>query len=239
MCKFDSSYLVLCYTRFSPLTIEIISLIISIIGELISCFNINNIEFLNEENIDKILFLANIFYFAIIIIFNIIIIFFRYYDLINNELNLWGYGLSFIAIIISFCGIVTNILDDLIIITNIKNCSSLLAIIILISIIFTIWWNLFLMAVTDNWLINNKIKGSYHEYELALKEEKKFTDIQNKKNESTTSNDNKDSKEIKIKNKINIKNNDIIKKIDIINSVNASLKDNNNLNVKLKSNEEK
>ena len=268
MSKCDSSCFVLCYTRFSPLAIEITCIIISITGEIITQFGLKKIAFI-EDDIDKILYVPNVVFFIFILIFNIIIIFLRYLDLINSELNLLGYTLSLIEIIISFCGILMNLLDVLVFIIHIDEYPKFLNTVTISCSIIVIWYNIFLMAITDNWIINMKIKGSYHNYEMALEDEKKFIDIQNKKDELETNFDDKDATDIKVKsiidknkniknskkdeNKINnnninnyINNNininikiDNSQKNSIFSSVNASLKaSNNNLDVNLKNNEE-
>ena len=46
--------------------------------------------------------------------------FFRYYDLMNNELYIWGYALSIVEIYIALFGIITNLIDDSLILTNMK-----------------------------------------------------------------------------------------------------------------------
>ena len=114
----------------------------------------------------------------------------------------------------------------------------------ILFIIIFIWANILLMTITDNFLINLKIEASYHDYELALEEEKKFTDKQNKKEETNSSNDNKDTIEINVNNEINKKNkeskrNKDINKNDI--KQGESEKDrsinnyiNNNINIKIK-----
>ena len=108
----------------------------------------------------------------------------------NYKLYLWGYGLSIIEIYISLFGLVTNLINDSLIITNIKNYDILskrnaekypmitpdekLNIKIILPIILFIWLNFLLMALTDNILINLRINDSYHRYELAIEENRIF-----------------------------------------------------------------
>ena len=262
MCKFDSSYLLLCYTRFSPLAIEISCTILSILGGIITYFGSEIIPFHIDANIFKIFFLINIAYFIIIIIFNILFIFFRYYDLMNNELYIWGYALSIVEIYIALFGLITNLIDDSLILTNMKyyqenvskkntskypiiTSAEWLTTKIILFIIIFIWANILLMTITDNFLINLKIEASYHNYELALEDEKKFTDKQNKKEQTDSSNDNKDTFEINVNNKINKKNkesnrNKDINKNDIkqeesekIRNINNYINNNININIKI------
>ena len=116
---------------------------------------------------------------------------------------------------------------------------------IILFIIIFIWANILLMTITDNFLINLKIEASYHNYELALEDEKKFTDKQNKKEQTDSSNDNKDTFEINVNNKINKKNkessrNKDINKNDIkqeesekIRNINNYINNNININIKI------
>ena len=281
MSHFNFSIFLLCYSRFSPLAIEITCVILSIIGGLITYFGKDKIPFYIDVNIYKIFYLINIIYFIIIFIFNIIFIIFRFLDLMNNELYLLGYGLSIVEIYISLFGVITNLVDDSFIITNMKyyqeivtrkNYSKYKQITpqewlytkIILFCIFFIWVNMLLMTITDNLLINIKIRGSYHTYELALEEEKKIIESQNKKDETDDSSDKKEETDVKVDNKINKANknkkdinkennninnyinnninikiqvNDNIKKRDLISSINALLSE-NNLKDNLKKNEE-
>ena len=82
MSHFNFSIFLLCYSRFSPLAIEITCVILSIIGGLITYFGKDKIPFYIDVNIYKIFYLINIIYFIIIFIFNIIFIIFRFLDLI-------------------------------------------------------------------------------------------------------------------------------------------------------------
>ena len=209
MPECNSSCLLLCYTRFSPLALEITCLILSIIGGIITFLGQNKIPFYIDSKIYKIVFFINIPYFIIMIILNVIFIIFRYYDLINNELNLWGYGLSVFEIYLSIFGIITNLINDALIISilrdyeyaSMKNPSKYhmiqpiewLYTKIVLPAILIIWFNMLLIALTDNFLIYLKIKASYHSYELAIEDEQHFEDTQKKhKEEENKEEDNKE-----------------------------------------------
>ena len=209
MPECNSSCLLLCYTRFSPLVLEIICFFLSVIGGIVTFLGLKKIPFYIDSKIYKIVFFINIPYFIIMIILNVIFIIFRYYDLINNELNLWGYGLSVFEIYLSIFGIITNLINDALIISilrdyeyaSMKNPSKYhmiqpiewLYTKIVLPAILIIWFNMLLIALTDNFLIYLKIKASYHSYELAIEDEQHFEDTQKKhKEEENKEEDNKE-----------------------------------------------
>ena len=195
MNKCDMTYLLLCYNRFSPLIIEITCLFLCLIGAIITHFGLLGIPFHIDSNIYKFFFFINIPYFTIIAILNSILLAFRCLNLINNTLNLWGYGLSIIEIYIALFGLITSLINDSLIITNIRNYGILSKINskkypmitpdevlntkIILPILLFIWFNFLLMALTDNLLINLKINGSYHDYELAIEDNRQFIESQN------------------------------------------------------------
>ena len=207
MTECNSTSFLLCFTRLSPKYLEIISLIISTIGGILTFFGLSGIPFYVDSNIYKILFFINIPFFQIIIILNIIFLFFRYYDLINNKLNLWSYVLSIVEIYICLFGIVFCIINDCLIINNMKyyheetkrkkspkypkiTLKQWLYTEIILPIILFIWINLILIAISDNLLIYLKISGSYHKYELALEEEDNFNKNKDKDKENNNNKDN-------------------------------------------------
>ena len=209
-CKCDASYFLLCYSRFPPLIIEIILVSLSILGSIITYFGLSGIPFHIDSKIYKIIFLINIPYFILMIILNIIFIIFRYHDLMVNELYLWGYGLSIVEVYITVFGLTTNLINDALIISNmdyyqeiclIQNSSKYPMITskewlytkIILPIILFFWANMFIMSITDNWLINLRIKDSYNNYKLALNEEIKYSQNHNKKHEEEIDNQNKNS----------------------------------------------
>ena len=113
----------------------------------------------------------------------------------TKTLYLWSYSLSIIEIYISLFGLITSLIDDSLIITNIRNYDILSKINskkypmitpdeqlntkIILPIILFIWFNFLLMSLTDNLLINLKINGSYHNYELAIEDNRQFIEFQN------------------------------------------------------------
>ena len=208
MSEFDFTCFLLCYKRFSPFALELSSSIISLIGGIITYCGLLVIPFRIDSRIYKILFFINIPYFILIIILNILFMVFRRFDLIKNELYSWSYGLSIVEIYVSLFGIITNMLNDAMVLSNMGFYQTLslrkksdkypmitpkewLYTKIIFPIILLIWLNMLLMNLTDNLLINLKINDSYHMYELALKEEKEYS---NKEKENDDDNDNNNGK---------------------------------------------
>jgi hypothetical protein len=163
----------------------------------------------------------------------------------NNELNLWGYGLSIIEIYISIFGIITNIINDSMIFYNINDYQKssmlkktkkstltdgqLLYTKIILIIIFVIWINILFLAISDNVLINLKIDGSYNNYYKSMKIEKEIY-VEQKKIEQI--------KKENLKKSINKLNNVTKVKKNINNNLKTSIysplqeeKNNNNANV--------
>lgn len=200
-CNCNSGYLLLCFARFSPTALEITSLILCIIGGIATYFGLLGIPFHIDSNIYKIFFFINIPYFIIMIILNVLFLAFRYKDLIKNELYLWGYGLSILEIYVALFGVITSLINDSIIISNMrfyeelslrKNSSKFpkikptewLYTKIVLPIILFIWFNMLLMSLSDNLLINLKISGSYNTYERALEDGNKSDNYRNNSNEN-------------------------------------------------------
>lgn len=216
MSEFDFTCLLLCYKRFSPLALEISSSIISLIGGIITYCGLLGIPFRIDSHVYKILFFINIPYFTLIIILNILFMAFRHFDLIKNELYSWSYGLSIVEIYVTLFGIITNMLNDAMVLSNMGFYQTLslrkksdkypmitpkewLCTKIIFPIILFIWLNMLLMNLSDNLLINLKINASYHMYELALKDEKDKENLGHNQQESD------DDKNIEQKNEINIR----------------------------------
>lgn len=177
-------HLLLCYYFFSAFYIQITSYFLTIIGIILTKIGVHKMPFKKNFDIYEIFFNINIPYFLFIIFFKVIFLIFRCIDVMNNDLNLWGYGLSIIEIYVSAFGIVTNIINDSMIwyniyfekgsknnITNeeLKNMK-----IYLLSIIF-IWINILFLSITDNVLINLKINDSYYHYNKSKKTEIKIS----------------------------------------------------------------
>ena len=200
------------------------------IGGIITYLGLLGIPFRIDSKIYKILFFINIPYFILIIILNLLFIVFRRLDLIKNELYTWSYGLSIGEIYVTLFGIITNILNYAMVLSNMGFYQTLslrkksnkypmitpkewLCTKLIFPIILFIWLNMLLMNLSDNLLINLKINDSYHMYELALKEEKKYNDNKDKENEqenedSNTSNEEK-GKNINRESTVKINNNNI------------------------------
>ena len=211
MANCNSAYILLCYILISPLIIEIILFSLCILGLIITYFGLSKLPFYIDSKIYKIIFFINIPYFIMMIILNIIFLIFRYYDLMINKLYLWGFGLSIVEIYIALFGIITNLLNDAMIISNMryyneisKNMKSskypmitpkeLLYTKIILPIILFFWINMLLMSLADNLLINLRVKGSYRLYELALKEERNNRN-QNNSHEEGDNNQNQNHNE--------------------------------------------
>ena len=272
MSECDFTCLLLCYKRFSPLALELSSFIISFIGGIITYCGLLGIPFRIDSYIYKILFFINIPYFILIIVLNLLFMIFRHFDLIKNELYSWSYGLSIVEIYVTLFGIITNMLNDAMVLSNMGFYQTLslrkksdkypmitpkewLCTKIVFLVILLIWFNMLLMSLSDNLLINLKINDSYHMYELALKEEKNYND--NKQEHEDSDNNNEQNENINIKestlqinvnNKNNIKNTedkkeDNVNKENINNNLKASdimfLNEKNDVNQKLGENEEK
>lgn len=267
MSNNECTCLLLCYKRFSPFAIEITSIIISFIGVILTYCGLLIIPFRVDSNIYKICFILNIPYFILMIILNFSFIIFRHLGLIYNNLYLLCFTLSITEIYISLFGLITNLIDNSLMISNMKFYQKLysgkkskkylkitpgewVCSLIVFFIIFFFWINLILLNLTENLLINLKVSGSYHLYQLAMKAEKKFYEEQNNKNHSTTEetiNEN-DIKPIENTNKNNMGNEQKDYENKIVNNnlgdnLKASniyfLDEKNDMNQNLEKNEEK
>ena len=184
----NSTYILLCYIAFPPMLIEISSSILSIIGGIAIYYGLTGIPFHLLDKIYKTIFIMNIPFFIILILINILFIFFRAFDKINNELNLWCYYSSMVEIVFSIIVLFLNLIYDSFIIKEIIDIvltrKEWLFTKIILSIIPFILINILLMNVADNLLISLKINGSYRQYELAIDAENKI----NSKKEQNDSN---------------------------------------------------
>jgi len=247
----NSTYILLCYIKFPPMLIEISTSILSLIGGVLIYYGLYEIPFHSIDKYFKLLFTMNIPFFILLMITNILFIFFRYFDKINNEFNLWCYYISMSEIIISTVNLILNLIYDTFVIQEIINIvltrKEWLFTKIILSLILFILINILLMNVTDNFLISLKINGSYCQYEMAIEAE---NNINKKKEENdnnegstdessgNTSNNNNNKRvstsAINVNDIISNSNNDHIK-IDLnnlnnINENNVSILVNNNLN---------
>ena len=242
MYHFDVFDLLLCFKYFSPQMIQLTSFLLSIIGCLLIRYGLSKIPFFIDAHIYEFFFFLNIPFFFFIISFNIIFFIFRCCRLMNTDLNLWGFGLAIIEIYISIFGIITNILNDIMIFYNIsfyqqkalkKNSSKtpiltevqLKSTKIILPIILFMWINILYLSITDCILINYKINGSYYTYRLALNQENLFSEeynaMKNVKKKKKKKEKNKTVQEIN-----DNKNNN--ESITILNNENTP---NNNINI--------
>lgn len=242
MYRFDVFDLLLCFKYFSPQIIQLTSLLISILGCLLIRYGLSKIPFFIDAHIYEFFFFINIPYFFFIISFNIIFFIFRCCRLMNTDLNLWGFGLAIIEIYISIFGIITNILNDIMIFYNmsfyqqkaLKKNSSKIPILtevqlkstkIILPIIVFMWINILYLSITDCILINYKINGSYYTYRLALNQENLFSEEYNAMKNVKKQKKKKEKKKIVKEFNENKINND---SITILNNENTP---NNNINI--------
>ena len=191
MYQFDVYDLLLFYKFFSARIIQLTSFFISIFGCLLIKYGLSIIPFFIDAHIYEFFFFVNIPYFIFIILLNIVFFTFRCLRLMNDELNLWGFGLVIIEVYISIFGLITNILNDIMIFYNIsfyqtksnKNPKKFPILVkkqlnstkIILPIILFIWINILYLSITDCILINFKINCSYYTYKLVLNEENKIS----------------------------------------------------------------
>jgi hypothetical protein len=232
MCKkkkCDIYNLLLCYNYFSSLAIQIANIVLSIIGTIITNLGLSKIPFHIDSYIYKFCFKLNILYFIIIILINISFFVFSYLDLINDSLNLIAYILSIVEIYTSIFGIISNFINNFLILDNMKIYQNLanikkdkkhplltdkqiLLTKLIIIAIFFIMINLILLSFSDNLRISLQINGSYSNYKKSKKKEKDY----NKKFEEENKPKRFKLSIIKIKNesinkwneKINVSNNE-------------------------------
>ena len=194
MCKkkkCDIYNLLLCYNYFSSLAIQIANIVLSIIGTIITNLGLSKIPFHIDSYIYKFCFKLNILYFIIIILINISFFVFSYLDLINDSLNLIAYILSIVEIYTSIFGIISNFINNFLILDNMKIYQNLanikkdkkhplltdkqiLLTKLIIIAIFFIMINLILLSFSDNLRISLQINGSYSNYKKSKKKEKDY-----------------------------------------------------------------
>ena len=242
MPQFEFYNILLCYNYFNGYAIQITNFIFSIIGSSFTIYGSTRIPFFIDINIYKFFFSINIPYFIFIIIFNIVFLLFRLTDLMNNGANLWAFGLSIIQIYIAIFGIITNLINDIMIFYNISNyqrlsiekksskyplltkeqiCNTK----IILPIIFIIWINILFLCISDSILINLRINGSYSKYCSAIKKEELFNSQNDQLKPKKLKKPKKKKKQNKQKtNNTELNNNDKI----ISNNKNVITKDENN-----------
>ena len=271
MCKknnFDVYRLLLCYNYFSSLALQITSIIISIIGIIITNLGLSKMPFHIDSYIYKFCFKLNILYFIIIILINITFLIFSYFGLINDKLNLCAFTLSIVEIYVSIFGLISNFVNDCLILDSmmmyqklvinkrskkyplLTDNQVLLAIIIILTI-FCIWINSILLSFSDNLLISLQINGSYSNYKLSKKIEEQFTlknsqnKIKKKRIPKKKNNDDKNRSNKSNNNKDNPNNNtnnkeqtNNKKNINQESIIGLNEHEDNNLEIKLKPNEQ-
>lgn len=196
--KFNFFRLLLCYNYFPALAIQISSFILSILGIFLIKLGLLKIPFYVDAYIYKFFFHVNIPYFLLIFLFNLTFLIFRCTHLMNNDLNLWGFGLSIIEVYVAIFGIITNLINESMIIYNIKDYKKLamekksnkvikndqlIYTKIILPGIIIIWLNILLLSISDLILINLKIDGSYNNYRLSMEIEKQIVNEEINKNQ--------------------------------------------------------
>ena len=121
--------------------------------------------------------------------------------MINNKYNIFFYYLSLVLILLSMIQLISNLVNDSLIINNmyyndyfakfkkytkIKKLNKNQWINSIIIIIFLIinFFSLILLALSENLRINLQIDGSYHNYLKAIKLEEEYAKNKNKDNDS-------------------------------------------------------
>lgn len=196
MSGFDSIRLLLCYYYFSAFYIELTSYLLSIGGILLTIIGLYYIPFYIDVDIYKTFFYLNIPYLISIFLLKIVFSVFRCLHKMNDEYNLCGYCLSIIEIYIHIFSIIINLINDIMILSNISfyqklalnkksnnypmlNNIEIISTKVILSLIFFIILNLLLLSIANNILIGLKIKDSYYYYKLSINIELKNTELEN------------------------------------------------------------
>ena len=244
----NSKFVLLCYVKFSPIIIENLLLILSIVGEILIYYGLSQMFFHEKTKIIKMLWGFNFIFFSFIILSNFLLIIFRCFHQIYNKLFSWSYALSVVEIIISFISIFIDLIIIVFIVYLIytpskykylilTNKEFFFAKIFLTALLF-IWINILLMTLTDNLLIEIKISDSYSNYSKAIDDENNYFNKMNKKNKHEENDSTEKSSDDKKNNNENImvQVNNNVNKNKSSNGNNVSNKavnceiDNNNLN---------
>ena len=239
----------LCFfDKLSALVIEILLLICTILGILMTFYGLSNIPFDIGKKGFQIFFEFNIIFISLALLIILIFILLRIINLINSKFNKICYYLSIGLISLSVLGFTINIINDTLILINLyyynqkskrKNLKQLTKkqwqdTIIVFVVIFLVYFALIFLSLSDNLRVYLKIDDSYIRYQQAIEE-----DINN--NENTIENI-KRMNQMK-SNNLNEKNgNNINKNIEVVNNemnnIDNQLASNNELDKKLKQNEE-
>ena len=239
----------LCFfDKLSALVIEILLLICTILGILITFYGLSNIPFDIGKKGFQIFFEFNIIFISLALLIILIFILLRIINLINSKFNKICYYLSIGLISLSVLGFTINLINDTFILINLyyysqkskrKNLKQLTIkqwkdTILVFAVLFLIYFALIFLSLSDNLRVYLKIDDSYIRYQQAIEE-----DINN--NENTIENI-KRMNQMK-SNNLNEKNgNNINKNIEVVNNemnnIDNQLGSKNELDKNLKKNEE-
>jgi hypothetical protein len=239
----------LCFfDKLSALVIEILLLICTILGILMTFYGLSNIPFDIGKKGFQIFFEFNIIFISLALLIILIFILLRIINLINSKFNKICYYLSIGLISLSVLGFTINLINDTFILINLyyysqkskrKNLKQLTIkqwkdTILVFAVLFLIYFALIFLSLSDNLRVYLKIDDSYIRYQQAIEE-----DINN--NENTIENI-KRMNQMK-SNNLNEKNgNNINKNIEVVNNemnnIDNQLGSKNELDKNLKKNEE-
>jgi hypothetical protein len=239
----------LCFfDKLSALVIEILLLICTILGILMTFYGLSNIPFDIGKKGFQIFFEFNIIFISLALLIILIFILLRIINLINSKFNKICYYLSIGLISLSVLGFTINLINDTFILINLyyysqkskrKNLKQLTIkqwkdTILVFAVLFLIYFALIFLSLSDNLRVYLKIDDSYIRYQQAIEE-----DINN--NENTIENI-KRMNQMK-SNNLNEKNgNNINKNIEVVNNemnnIDNQLGSKNELDKNLNKNEE-
>ena len=239
----------LCFfDKLSALVIEILLLICTILGILMTFYGLSSIPFDIGKKGFQIFFEFNIIFISLALLIILIFILLRIINLINSKFNKICYYLSIGLISLSVLGFTINLINDTFILINLyyysqkskrKNLKQLTIkqwkdTILVFAVLFLIYFALIFLSLSDNLRVYLKIDDSYIRYQQAIEE-----DINN--NENTIENI-KRMNQMK-SNNLNEKNgNNINKNIEVVNNemnnIDNQLGSKNELDKNLKKNEE-
>ena len=240
----------LCFfDKLSALVIEILLLICTILGILMTFYGLSNIPFDVGKKGFQIFFEFNIIFISLALLIILIFILLRIINLINSKFNKICYYLSIGLISLSVLGFTINIINDTLILINLyyynqkskrKNLKQLTKkqwqdTIIVFVVIFLVYFALIFLSLSDNLRVYLKIDDSYIQYQLAIEE-----DLNNKENtiDNIKKMNKMKSNNLSENNGIDNINQNIEVVKNEINNIDNQLASNNELDKKLKQNEE-
>ena len=240
----------LCFfDKLSALVIEILLLICTILGILMTFYGLSNIPFDVGKKGFQIFFEFNIIFISLALLIILIFILLRIINLINSKFNKICYYLSIGLISLSVLGFTINIINDTLILINLyyynqkskrKNLKQLTKkqwqdTIIVFVVIFLVYFALIFLSLSDNLRVYLKIDDSYIQYQLAIEE-----DLNNKENtiDNIKKMNKMKSNNLSENNGIDNINQNVEVVKNEINNIDNQLASNNELDKKLKQNEE-